>query len=70
MKVSLSPLYSQLNGGVGQCPLGCTSHCRIWQYAPPKKSVICILMYANNKVVYSESWKCRFYRPIFRDLQK
>jgi len=27
-------------------------------------------LYANNKVVYSESWKCRFYRPIFRDLQK
>jgi len=27
-------------------------------------------MYANNKVVYSESWKCRFCRSIFRNLQK
>lgn len=34
MKVSLSPLYSQLNPGVGHCPLGCTQACIVKQKAP------------------------------------
>lgn len=34
MKVSLLPLYSQLNPGVGNCPLGCVQTCRVKQRAP------------------------------------
>ncbi|MBE9111600.1 type I-D CRISPR-associated helicase Cas3' [Nodosilinea sp. LEGE 07298] len=29
MKVSLKPLYSKLNAGPGQCPLGCQKYCRV-----------------------------------------
>ena len=34
MKVSLLPLYSQLNAGVGNCPLNCTQICKVKQQAP------------------------------------
>ncbi len=34
MKVSLLPLYSQLNPGVGNCPLGCVQICKVKQQAP------------------------------------
>lgn len=34
MKVSLLPLYSQLNPGIGNCPLGCTQTCQVRQQAP------------------------------------
>lgn len=33
MKVSLLPLYSQLNPGVGNCPLGCVQTCIVKQQA-------------------------------------
>ena len=29
MKIHLRPLYSQLNTGVGSCPLGCEKACRV-----------------------------------------
>ncbi|MEC4813667.1 MAG: type I-D CRISPR-associated helicase Cas3' [Scytonema sp. PMC 1069.18] len=34
MKLFLQPLYSQLNQGVENCPLGCTSECIVAQKAP------------------------------------
>ncbi|MEI2578777.1 type I-D CRISPR-associated helicase Cas3' [Scytonema sp. PRP1] len=34
MKVFLHPLYSQLNPGVGNCPLGCKKECQVYQQAP------------------------------------
>lgn len=34
MKVFLHPLYSQLNLGVGKCPLGCKQICQVYQKAP------------------------------------
>lgn len=34
MKLFLQPLYSQLNPGVENCPLGCTSECIVTQKAP------------------------------------
>ncbi len=34
MKLFLQPLYSQLNPGVENCPLGCTSQCIVNQKAP------------------------------------
>lgn len=34
MKVSLNPLYSQLNPGIGNCPLGCDRACQVHQAAP------------------------------------
>ncbi|MHC5856967.1 type I-D CRISPR-associated helicase Cas3' [Nostoc sp.] len=34
MKLFLQPLYSQLNPGVENCPLGCTSECLVAQKAP------------------------------------
>ncbi|MEH2384074.1 MAG: type I-D CRISPR-associated helicase Cas3' [Nostoc sp.] len=34
MKVSILPLYSQLNLGIGACPLGCTQICKVKQQAP------------------------------------
>lgn len=34
MKVFLKPLYSQLNPGIGACPLGCQQVCRVHQQAP------------------------------------
>jgi CRISPR-associated endonuclease/helicase Cas3 len=34
VKITLLPLYSQLNPGVGACPLGCTQTCRVKQQAP------------------------------------
>lgn len=33
MKVLLKPLYSKLNAGVGHCPLGCESFCRVREAA-------------------------------------
>lgn len=46
MKVFLHPLYSQLNPGVGNCPLGCTYTCQVYQQAPnlkPPKGCTCPL---------------------------
>lgn len=37
MKVFLHPLYSQLNPGVGNCPLGCQKECQVYQQAPSLK---------------------------------
>jgi len=37
MKISLSPLYSQLNPGPGNCPLGCQNTCLICEKAPELK---------------------------------
>lgn len=37
MQVSLKPLYSQLNSGVGSCPLGCEQVCQVHQQAPALK---------------------------------
>lgn len=37
MKLFLQPLYSQLNPGVENCPLGCTSECIVTQKAPNLK---------------------------------
>lgn len=34
MKIKLLPLYSQLNPGVGACPLGCTETCQVKKQAP------------------------------------
>ncbi|MFM7363253.1 MAG: type I-D CRISPR-associated helicase Cas3' [Cuspidothrix sp.] len=34
MKISLLPLYSKLNGGVGTCALGCLQTCKVKQQAP------------------------------------
>lgn len=34
MKISLLPLYSKLNGGVGACALGCLQFCKVKQQAP------------------------------------
>lgn len=34
MKITLLPLYSQLNPGVGVCSLGCTQVCKVKQQAP------------------------------------
>ncbi|MBE9058371.1 type I-D CRISPR-associated helicase Cas3' [Sphaerospermopsis sp. LEGE 08334] len=34
MKISLLPLYSKLNGGVGACALGCLQTCKVKQQAP------------------------------------
>jgi len=34
MKIPVKPLYSKLNLGVGQCPLGCATSCRIRECAP------------------------------------
>ncbi|MFB8789935.1 MAG: type I-D CRISPR-associated helicase Cas3' [Potamolinea sp.] len=34
MKIHLLPLYSQLNAGVGSCPLGCQKVCRVVEQAP------------------------------------
>uniref|UniRef100_B8HXC3 CRISPR-associated helicase, Cyano-type n=1 Tax=Cyanothece sp. (strain PCC 7425 / ATCC 29141) TaxID=395961 RepID=B8HXC3_CYAP4 len=34
MKVFLKPLYSQLNPGIGHCPLGCEQVCQVQQQAP------------------------------------
>ncbi|HYW22070.1 MAG TPA: type I-D CRISPR-associated helicase Cas3' [Nodularia sp. (in: cyanobacteria)] len=34
MKLSILPLYSQLNPGIGACPLGCTQNCQVKQQAP------------------------------------
>ncbi|WP_088889828.1 type I-D CRISPR-associated helicase Cas3' [Leptolyngbya ohadii] len=34
MKILLKPLYSQLNSGLGHCPLGCTQQCRVRKQAP------------------------------------
>ncbi|WP_033365972.1 type I-D CRISPR-associated helicase Cas3', partial [Mastigocladopsis repens] len=34
MNVFLHPLYSQLNSGVGNCPLGCKKECQVYQQAP------------------------------------
>ncbi|MTJ50092.1 type I-D CRISPR-associated helicase Cas3' [Dolichospermum sp. UHCC 0259] len=34
MKISLLPLYSKLNGGVGACALGCIQTCKVKQQAP------------------------------------
>lgn len=37
MKIHLRPLYSQLNSGVGSCPLGCETVCRVVERAPNLK---------------------------------
>jgi len=34
MKIHLRPLYSQLNTGVGSCPLGCDRVCQVREQAP------------------------------------
>jgi CRISPR-associated endonuclease/helicase Cas3 len=34
VKISLLPLYSKLNGGVGACALGCLQTCKVKQQAP------------------------------------
>jgi len=34
VKVFLKPLYSQLNPGIGHCPLGCEQVCQVHQQAP------------------------------------
>jgi len=34
VKISLLPLYSKLNGGVGACALGCMQTCKVKQQAP------------------------------------
>ncbi|MFM7371980.1 MAG: hypothetical protein ACKO2Z_30160, partial [Sphaerospermopsis kisseleviana] len=34
MKISLLPLYSKLNRGVGACALGCLQTCKVKQQAP------------------------------------
>ncbi|MBD2500655.1 type I-D CRISPR-associated helicase Cas3' [Anabaena azotica FACHB-119] len=46
MKLFLQPLYSQLNPGVENCPLGCTSECIVTQKAPqlqPPDGCVCPL---------------------------
>ncbi|QSJ20199.1 type I-D CRISPR-associated helicase Cas3' [Nostoc sp. UHCC 0702] len=46
MKLFLQPLYSQLNPGVENCPLGCTSECIVTQKAPnlqPPPGCVCPL---------------------------
>ena len=37
MKIKLQPLYSQLNPGLGNCPLGCKQLCIVHQKAPTLK---------------------------------
>ncbi|ACB00887.1 conserved hypothetical protein, helicase domain (plasmid) [Picosynechococcus sp. PCC 7002] len=34
MKVQVKPLYAKLNEGLGQCPLGCQSVCKVREQAP------------------------------------
>ncbi len=46
MKLFLQPLYSQLNPGVENCPLGCNSECLVAQKAPklqPPSGCVCPL---------------------------
>ncbi|MBD2680945.1 MULTISPECIES: type I-D CRISPR-associated helicase Cas3' [Nostoc] len=46
MKLSLQPLYSQLNSGVENCPLGCKSQCLVTQRASdlrPPEGCVCPL---------------------------
>lgn len=46
MKVSISPLYSKLNIGIGQCPLSCDHQCRVSHKSPlfkPSKGSTCPL---------------------------
>lgn len=46
MKLFLQPLYSQLNSGVENCPLGCTSECLVTQRAAqlqPPDGCVCPL---------------------------
>ncbi|KST66813.1 type I-D CRISPR-associated helicase Cas3 [Mastigocoleus testarum BC008] len=37
MKLQIQPLYSQLNPGLGNCPLGCKHQCQVYQKAPNLK---------------------------------
>jgi len=37
MQINLKPLYSQLNPGVGHCPLNCQERCRVQERAPTLK---------------------------------
>ncbi|MGK7929791.1 MAG: type I-D CRISPR-associated helicase Cas3' [Spirulina sp.] len=34
MKIELKPLFSQLNAGIGNCPLGCETACKVCEAAP------------------------------------
>lgn len=46
MKIQLQPLYSELNPGLGNCPLGCKQECIVSQKAPnlkPPKGSSCPL---------------------------
>ncbi|MEA5468309.1 type I-D CRISPR-associated helicase Cas3' [Spirulina sp. 06S082] len=37
MKIELKPLFSQLNAGIGDCPLGCNTSCLVRECAPALK---------------------------------
>lgn len=43
MKVFLQPLYSQLNLGVGKCPLGCQTKCKVVPNLQPPSGCSCPL---------------------------
>ncbi|MGJ5672439.1 MAG: type I-D CRISPR-associated helicase Cas3' [Nostochopsis sp.] len=56
MKLSLQPLYSQLNPGVENCPLGCSSECLVTQRASnlqPPAGCVCPLS-SHQAKTYNE----------------
>ncbi len=57
MKVSLLPLYSQLNPGPGSCPLGCQNSCRVRDRAPSlNPGTICPLA-SHQAQTYAEIFR-------------
>ena len=61
MKISLLPLYSKLNGGVGACALGCLQFCKVKQQAPN---------FGEGNHCPLSSHQAETYAAIFRDANK
>ncbi|MFM6083319.1 MAG: type I-D CRISPR-associated helicase Cas3' [Cuspidothrix sp.] len=61
MKISLLPLYSKLNGGVGACALGCLQTCKVKQQAPN---------FGEGNNCPLSSHQAETYAAIFRDANK
>ncbi|WP_088240874.1 type I-D CRISPR-associated helicase Cas3' [Calothrix rhizosoleniae] len=56
MKIQLQPLYSQINQGLGKCPLGCQQQCIVSEKAPsfqPHKDSTCPLS-SHQAQTYAE----------------
>jgi CRISPR-associated endonuclease/helicase Cas3 len=61
VKISLLPLYSKLNGGVGACALGCMQTCKVKQQAPN---------FGEGNHCPLSSHQAETYAAIFRDETK